>query len=222
MKLKSSVQRRATITESRKPYSASSLGFAYDALEPYIDAETMKIHYSKHYIGYLENLNKAMKGVPTKNRKTVKALLENFSSLPKTLSDTRKETIKFNAGGVDNHNVFWANIAPGGAVRPHGELLSAITASYGTLKKFKQRFSEQAGDHRGSGWCWLVKKSGGLGIVLTTDQHSPRLSGWDPILGLDVWEHAYYLKYKNDRKKYIDNFWKIVNWSDVASRFAVA
>jgi len=215
----SSVRRRV-ILESRRPYSAQSLGYSYDALEPYIDSETMKVHYSKHYVGYLEKLNKAMTGVPTKNKKTVQALLENFGTLPKTLSDTRKETIRFNAGGVDNHNIFWTNIKPGGAVRPNGELLSAINASYGREKKFKERFADQAMDHRGSGWCWLVKKSGGLGIETTDNQDSPRLRGWAPLLGLDIWEHAYYLKYKSDRKKYIENFWKIVNWSDVSARLA--
>lgn len=217
----SSVQKRKQfLSEAKKVgYTARGLGYAYAALEPYIDAETMRLHYSQHYMGYLDKLNAALpRNLSMLGRETVEKLLYNFKDLPNNISKDRLEDIKFNAGGVDNHNVFWKNIAPNGPEQPDKQLKD-ILKIFGTITQLKASFKERALAIKGSGWCWLVKKDDQLSFMATSNQDSPRLTGHTPILGLDMWEHAYYLKHKNDKEKYVDDFWKVVNWNDVWRRY---
>jgi Fe-Mn family superoxide dismutase len=199
------------------------LTFAYDALEPHIDAKTMEIHYSKHHQSYVMNLNKALVEAPPgfkgMNPHDLVKFVEKFP-----MADPLKNAIRNNAGGHVNHTMFWEMIKPGGAKEPKGELLKAIETKFSTFDAFKDQFSKAATGVFGSGWAWLTfdNKTGALAVESTPNQNSPITQLRTPLLGIDVWEHAYYLKYQNRRPEYITAFWNVVNWDDVASRHQAA
>jgi Fe-Mn family superoxide dismutase len=199
-------------------FELPKLPYAYDALEPYIDAKTMEVHYSKHHVAYTSNLNTAIQGTEYEN-KSIEEVLQNISKLP--------VAIRNNGGGFYNHNLFWTVMAPNAGGLPTGDLLSAINKYFGSLDKFKELFSSAAATRFGSGWAWLIvnnKKE--LVIGSSPNQDNPimdisELKGV-PVLGLDVWEHAYYLKYQNRRPEYISAFWSVINWEEIARRFKLA
>jgi len=194
------------------------LPFAYDALEPYIDTQTMQIHHDKHHAGYTNNLNKAVAGTAHENT-PVEQLLANLDSVPESI----RTTVRNNGGGYVNHSLFWTVMGPNAGGAPSGELASAIDAAFGSFEDFKTKFGAAAGGRFGSGWAWLVvKPNGSLDVYSTANQDSPYMQGDTPILGLDVWEHAYYLKYQNRRPEYVTNWWSVVNWDAVAKNFSAA
>lgn len=203
-----------------KMYELPALGYGFDALEPHIDAQTMEIHYGKHHAGYTRKLNKALEGSDKVNMD----LLDIFAGL----NDSEEHTaIRNNGGGYYNHQLFWDIIGPNGGGQPSGDLAAAINQSFGSYDNFANAFKEAAGGVFGSGWAWLAKDDAGKLIVThTPNQDNPIMANLVddkgmPILGLDVWEHAYYLKYKNMRKDYINAFFNIINWENVAKRFAM-
>lgn len=202
-----------------QPYRAKRLGYAYSALEPEIDAATMKEHYARHYFVYLDNLNEAMGSISLQGRETVEKLLHGIDSLPK-MSRRRLETIKFNAGGVDNHDVYWDVLNPNN--RPSRIPRVLAKALRKRFSNFRNRFLREAMSHRGSGWCWLLLENGKLQISCTENQHSPRLDNCIPLLGCDLWEHAYYLKHRSDRRSYLVDFLRAVNWNRVRERWEAA
>ena len=194
------------------------LPYAYDALEPYIDTQTMQIHHDKHHAGYTNNLNKAVAGTAHENT-PVEQLLANLDSVPESI----RTTVRNNGGGYVNHSLFWTVMGPNAGGAPSGELASAIDAAFGSFEDFKTKFGAAAGGRFGSGWAWLVvKPNGSLDVYSTANQDSPYMQGDTPILGLDVWEHAYYLKYQNRRPEYVTNWWSVVNWDAVAKNFSAA
>jgi len=195
-------------------YELPELGYAFNALEPNIDARTMEIHHDKHHAGYVAKLNAAVEGTDL-GSKTVCELISSLDSLPENI----RGAVRNNGGGHCNHSLFWKVISPGGANAPEGELATAIDASFGSFDAFKEQFAAAAATRFGSGWAWLVAdKDGNLSISSTANQDNPRMTnGGTPILGLDVWEHAYYLHYQNRRPDYIQAFWNVVNWTYVAS-----
>ncbi|MBT6268721.1 MAG: superoxide dismutase [Phycisphaerae bacterium] len=195
-------------------YELPELGYAFNALEPNIDARTMEIHHDKHHAGYVAKLNAAVEGTDL-GSKTVCELISSLDSLPENI----RGAVRNNGGGHCNHSLFWKVISPGGANAPDGELATAIDASFGSFDAFKEQFAAAAATRFGSGWAWLVAdKDGNLSICSTANQDNPRMTnGGTPILGLDVWEHAYYLHYQNRRPDYIQAFWNVVNWTYVAS-----
>jgi len=199
------------------------LGYAYDALEPYIDARTMEIHHSKHHQAYITNLNNALAGKPELEAKCICELVKNLDSVPADI----RTAVRNNGGGHVNHRFFWKVIAPGGARAPSGTLAAAIDKAYGSFDAFKEAFAKAGATRFGSGWAWLVKKADGtLTVCSTANQDCPCMGeavagcAGTPILGLDVWEHAYYLNYQNRRPDYIAAFWNVVNWDVVAEKFA--
>lgn len=197
-------------------FELKPLPYAYDALEPYIDKETMMLHHDKHEKAYVDNLNKAIAKYPELYKKGLEGILRDLNSIPQDV----RETIKNNAGGVYNHDFFWSIMSPEKGQQPSGELLKAINKDFGSLDNLKTKFNEAALGRFGSGWAWLVlNKDGTLSVISTPNQDSPISQGLKPILGIDVWEHAYYLKYQNRRKDYIDNWWNIVNWKQVENYF---
>jgi Fe-Mn family superoxide dismutase len=192
----------------------NSLPYAYDALEPYIDARTMEIHHDKHHAAYTTNLNAALAGSGYEG-KTIEAVLAELSAQP--------AAVRNNGGGYYNHNLYWEVMAPGGAKLPEGDLLKAINAAFGSFQNFKDAFTKAAITRFGSGWAWLVKQGDSLVISSTPNQDNPlmdlaEVKGF-PVLGIDVWEHAYYLNYQNRRPDYIEAFLNVVNWDEVARRF---
>ncbi|MBN2612499.1 MAG: superoxide dismutase [Bacteroidales bacterium] len=195
-------------------FELPKLDYAYDALEPHIDAKTMEIHHTKHHAAYTNNLNAALKGTEHEG-KEIEELLRNISKLP--------ASVRNNGGGFYNHNLFWKVMSPKGGGQPSGDLKNAIDRYFGSFDKFKEQFSNAAATRFGSGWAWLVVSNGELKITSTPNQDNPLMDVADvkgtPILGLDVWEHAYYLKYQNRRPEYISAFWSVVNWEEVAGRF---
>jgi Fe-Mn family superoxide dismutase len=191
------------------------LPYAYDALEPYIDARTMEIHYGKHHATYVDKLNKALEAYPDFQGKSVEELLKSLNSLP---SDIQKP-VRNHGGGHYNHSMFWTIMRKDGEGKPQGGLLQAIEKRFKTFEDFKKEFSTAAGNHFGSGWAWLISRSNSLEIITTPNQDNPLMEGIVPIMGLDVWEHAYYLKYQNRRPEYIEAWWQVVNWTEVARRF---
>ena len=191
------------------------LSYAFDALEPYIDARTMEIHHGKHHAGYVAKLNSALEGHPDLQAMKVRDLLGDIKSVPE---DIRQAVIN-NGGGHANHSLFWKVIGPGKGGKPGGELASAIDSTFGSFDAFKEAFSNQAATRFGSGWAWLGFHDGKLHVGSTANQDSPIMMGHKPILGLDVWEHAYYLNYQNRRPDYIAAFWNIVNWDKVGEKF---
>ncbi len=196
-------------------HQLAPLPYAFDALEPYIDARTMEIHHDKHHAAYLNNLNKAIEGSEWANR-PVEELLANLDSVHENI----RTTVRNNGGGYVNHNLFWQIMGPNAGGSPTGELAAAIERTFGSFDAFKEKFSTAAATRFGSGWAWLVqKKDGSLDVYSTPNQDSPLMTGDKPLLGLDVWEHAYYLKYQNRRPEYISSFWNVVNWNAVAQNF---
>jgi superoxide dismutase, Fe-Mn family len=191
------------------------LPYAYDALEPIIDTMTMQIHHGKHHATYVANLNAALEKAPELQAKSVDDLLRGLSSVPESI----RTAVRNNGGGVANHNMFWTIMAPKAGGEPSGPLADAITASFGSFEAFKGEFKKAALGRFGSGWAWLINNGGKVSIESTANQDSPLSEGKSPILTLDVWEHAYYLKYQNKRADYVDAWWSVVNWSEVAKRF---
>ncbi len=201
------------------PFQLPDLGYAYDALEPYIDARTMEIHHSKHHAGYTAKLNAALEAHPELHDRSAEELLANIDAVPESI----RTAVRNNGGGYVNHNLFWDILTPGGAGEPSGALADALNGAFGSLDAFKERFLSTAASHFGSGWGWLaVDGGGGLQVFSTLNQDSPLMQGMTPVLGVDVWEHAYYLKYQNRRPEYLDNFWSLINWDRVATRYAAA
>jgi len=203
-------------------FSLPPLPYAYTALEPNIDAQTMEIHYTKHHQTYVNNLNAALKDTPHEN-KSIEELVSGVEQLPEAL----RAPVRNNGGGHYNHSLFWTVMAPGAPTAPEGDLAKAIESDLGGLDKFKEAFTKAALTRFGSGWAWLAVDQGGkLVVESSANQDSPLMngigSGNTPILGLDVWEHAYYLKYQNRRPEYIAAFYNVVNWPEVARRYAAA
>jgi superoxide dismutase, Fe-Mn family len=197
------------------PFQLPPLGYAFDALEPYIDAKTMEIHHDKHHAAYVSNLNKALESNPDWQGREVDDLLRNLNLIPETI----RTVVRNNGGGHLNHNMFWRWLAPGGSKAPSGDVMAAISTTFGSFEQFKEQFNQAATTRFGSGWAWLVDNGGKLEIYSTANQDSPVIEGKMPVLGLDVWEHAYYLKYQNRRPEYIQAFWNVVNWDEVARSF---
>ncbi|MES2923187.1 MAG: superoxide dismutase [Verrucomicrobiota bacterium] len=204
-------------------HTLPALGYAYDALEPLIDARTMEIHHSKHHNAYITNLNAAIAGKSDLESLSSDALIGNLDAVPQDI----RTAVRNNAGGDVNHTFFWKVIAPGGAKAPSGALAAAIDKAFGSFDAFKEAFAKAGTTRFGSGWAWLCKKEdGSLAVSSTANQDNPLMgaefggSGDTPILGLDVWEHAYYLNYQNRRPDYINAFWNLVNWDAVAANYA--
>ncbi|MCB2180040.1 superoxide dismutase [bacterium] len=197
-------------------FKLMDLPYPYDALEPYIDARTMEIHHTKHHQGYTNNLNAALEKYPELQEKSARELLENLDSIPEDI----RTAVRNNGGGYKNHNIFWKVMSPDGGGEPTGKLAEAINKNFGSFEAFKEALSKAAATRFGSGWGWLCKKSdGSLVVISTPNQDSPFSQGLIPLLGLDVWEHAYYLNYQNRRADYIAAFWNVVNWKEVERRF---
>jgi len=196
-------------------FSVPDLPYPYDALEPHIDEETMRIHHDKHHQAYVDKANAALEGTEWADR-DVEDVLRNLSSLP----GDKQAAVRNNAGGHYNHTLFWQMMSPDGGGEPSGDLASAIGETFGSFDSFKEEFKNAGIARFGSGWAWLVKDNDGLAVVSTPNQDSPISDGTTPLLGVDVWEHAYYLKYQNKRPEYLDAFWNVVNWDYVAERFA--
>ena len=204
--------------EEKKPagFTLPKLPYAYDALEPSIDARTMEIHYTKHHKAYVDNLNKALAKYPDLLNQSLADLLRQITKVPETI----RQAVINNGGGDLNHTLFWQMMAPAGkGGEPGGELLKAIESDLGGLDQFRKAFTQAGLTRFGSGWAWLTYSGGKLHVISTPNQNYPYLENQEPILGLDVWEHAYYLKYQNRRADYIKNWWNVVNWNDVAERF---
>ncbi|MBA4535835.1 superoxide dismutase [Bacillus aquiflavi] len=199
-------------------FELPKLPYAYDALEPHIDKETMNIHHTKHHNTYVTNLNNALDGNASLLEKSVEDVIANLGAVP----ESARTAVRNNGGGHANHSLFWQVISPNGGGEPKGELLEAINKQFGSYESFKEEFSKAATTRFGSGWAWLVVNNGELEVTSTPNQDSPLMEGKTPILGLDVWEHAYYLKYQNRRPEYINAFWNVVNWNEVAKRYSAA
>lgn len=197
-------------------YSVPDLPYPYDALEPHIDEETMRIHHDKHHQAYVDKANGALEGTEWAD-KDVAEVLQNLSSLPAD----KQGAVRNNGGGHYNHSLFWQMMSPDGGGEPSGALAEAIDSAFGSFDAFKEEFKNAGATRFGSGWAWLVKNAdGSLAVTSTPNQDSPISDGQTPLLGVDVWEHAYYLKYQNKRPAYLDAFWNVVNWDYVASAFA--
>ncbi|QEY19377.1 superoxide dismutase [Psychrobacillus sp. AK 1817] len=199
-------------------YELPQLPYAYDALEPHIDKETMNIHHTKHHNTYVTNLNNAVAGKADLENKSVEELIANIDALPEDI----KTAVRNNGGGHANHSLFWQLLSPNGGGTPTGELAQAIDAKFGSFDAFKEEFAKAATTRFGSGWAWLSVANGELEISSTANQDSPIMEGKTPLLGLDVWEHAYYLNYQNRRPDYISSFWNVVNWNEVSKRYSAA
>ena len=197
-------------------FELPALPYDYAALEPTISSETMTLHHDKHHAAYVNNLNAAVEKAPELAGKSVEELVKNLSSVPEAV----RPAVRNNGGGHLNHTMFWNLMTPGGAKEPSGALLDAINASFGSLDEFKTKFNAAGVARFGSGWVWLVKDGGGkLSIVSTPNQDNPLTDGHTPLLGNDVWEHAYYVDYRNLRPKYLEAWWSVVNWDKVAENF---
>ncbi|WP_423407412.1 superoxide dismutase [Heyndrickxia sp. MSNUG] len=199
-------------------FELPQLPYAYDALEPHIDKETMNIHHTKHHNTYVTNLNNALEGNEELLSKTVEEVISNLDAVP----EAARTAVRNNGGGHANHTLFWQVISPNGGGEPTGELAEAINSKFGGFEGFKEEFSKAATTRFGSGWAWLAINNGELEVTSTPNQDSPLMEGKTPILGLDVWEHAYYLNYQNRRPEYIGAFWNVVNWEEVNNRYNAA
>lgn len=200
-------------------FQLPALPYAYNALEPYIDELTMQIHHDKHHATYVNNLNAALEGHADLQALDLTALLSKIDSVPESI----RTAVRNNGGGHANHTLYWEIMTPGGAKEPTGELAEAINAAFGSFENFKSEFSKAGAGRFGSGWAWLVvTKDGKLAVYSTANQDSPLLQGDTPILAMDVWEHAYYLKYQNRRPDYINAFFNVINWDKVAEKYAAA
>lgn len=195
-------------------FKLPELPYAYDALEPAIDQKTMEIHHSKHHNGYVTKLNKAVEGTELAD-KTIEDLIANLDQVPNDI----QTAVRNNGGGHLNHTLFWEALQPPAEDnQPQGDLADKIEANFGSFADFKEAFSETAAGQFGSGWAWLAEKDGQLKVIGTPNQDNPISDGWNPLLGIDVWEHAYYLNYQNRRPDYIEAFWTIINWDKVSER----
>lgn len=200
-------------------YTLPNLPYPYDALEPHIDARTMEIHHTKHHQAYITNVNKALEQQPSLAAKSVEDVVASLDTVPEAI----RTVVRNHGGGHANHSLFWTIMGPGGGGEPKGDLAAAITKAFGSVSGFKEKFTASATGVFGSGWAWLsLGKDGGLLIETTPNQDSPLSRSNRPLLGLDVWEHAYYLKYQNRRPDYITAWWNVINWSAVAERFKAA
>ena len=197
-------------------YTLPDLPYAFDALEPYIDEETMHLHHDKHHNTYVTNLNAAIEKYPELGEKTIEELVSDMDAIPSDI----QTAVRNNGGGHANHSFFWKIMAPNAGGEPTGAIKDAINETFGDFATFKEEFKKAAAGRFGSGWAWLVLEDGKLAITSTANQDSPLMECKKPVLGLDVWEHAYYLKYKNVRPDYIEAFWNVVNWDEVNKHFA--
>jgi Fe-Mn family superoxide dismutase len=194
------------------------LPYGRDALEPHIDARTMEIHHTKHHQAYIDNLNKALESQPELQKKSVEELLRGIQSVPEAI----RTAVRNHGGGHANHSLFWQVMSPDGGGNPTGALAKAIDGALGSFDSFKEKFTAAAVGRFGSGWGWLAVKGGKLEVLSTANQDSPLMDGATPLLGVDVWEHAYYLNYQNRRPDYVKAWWNVVNWEEVARRHAEA
>ncbi|MCC6415699.1 MAG: superoxide dismutase [Opitutaceae bacterium] len=199
-----------------QPFTLPPLGYDFAALEPAIDAQTMRIHHGKHHQGYINNANKALADYPQLQKFTAEQLLADLNAVPAVI----RTAVRNNVGGHVNHSLFWRVLTPHTGGEPQGALANAIVREFRSFENFQSKFAAEAGNRFGSGWAWLSVKGGVVRVHSTANQDSPLSEGWTPILGLDVWEHAYYLHYQNRRADYARAFWSIVNWDEVAARFA--
>jgi Fe-Mn family superoxide dismutase len=196
-------------------FELPQLPYAYEALEPHIDKETMNIHHSKHHNAYVTNLNNALAGNEELLSKSVEEVIANLDAVP----EAARTAVRNNGGGHANHTLFWQILSPNGGGEPTGALADAINNKFGSFESFKEEFAKAATTRFGSGWAWLAVNNGELEVTSTANQDSPLMEGKTPILGLDVWEHAYYLKFQNRRPDYISTFWNVVNWEEVSTRY---
>jgi Fe-Mn family superoxide dismutase len=196
-------------------FTLPNLPYGFDALEPHIDAQTMQIHHGKHHQAYVNNLNAAIEKAPELANKSLDELMRGINSVPESV----RTAVRNNGGGHWNHSLFWQVMGPGKGGEPKGKLADAITSAFGDFTKFKEQFAAAAGSRFGSGWAWLINDGGKLSIASTPNQDNPLMEGKNAILGVDVWEHAYYLKYRNKRPDYVAAWWNVVNWDEVAKRF---
>jgi Fe-Mn family superoxide dismutase len=202
--------------QGTQTFKLPPLPYAYNALEPHIDTKTMQFHHDKHHATYVKNLNTVLSKYPQLKSKSAEDLLRNLNSVPKDI----RTTIRNNGGGHLNHSMFWEIMSPRGGGEPKGAIAKAIQESFSSFNAFKQQFNEAGSKHFGSGWAWLVRgKDGKLQVMSTANQDSPLMEGIFPIMGNDLWEHAYYLKYQNRRADYLNAWWNVVNWNEVNKRF---
>jgi superoxide dismutase, Fe-Mn family len=199
-------------------YELPPLPYPKDALEPHIDAQTMEIHHGKHHNAYVTNVNKALAGKPELEKKSVEELISNLKAVP----DDIRNVVRNNGGGHANHSMFWKIMGPNAGGAPTGPLADDIKAAFGSVDAFKEKFEAAGAGRFGSGWAWLVVKDGKLEIMSTANQDNPLMEGIKPVLGCDVWEHAYYLKYQNRRPDYLKAWWNVVNWAEVAKYYDTA
>ena len=200
-------------------FTLPDLPYDFNALEPHIDARTMEIHHGKHHQAYIDNLNKALEKAPALKGKTIEQIVSELNSAPAEV----RPAIRNHGGGHYNHSLFWKAMSPTGGGRPTGDLLEKIDSSFGSFETFQEKFSQAAITRFGSGWGWLsVDGKGGLVVHSTPNQDSPLTEGLKPILGVDVWEHAYYLLYENRRPQYVQNFWKVISWEQVGKNLKAA
>lgn len=197
-------------------FELPSLPYAFDALEPYIDTLTMQIHHDKHHGAYVSNLNAAIEKHPELAGKSLEELVSSPNSIPEDI----RTAVRNNGGGHYNHSIFWTLMSPNGGGEPKGDLANAIASTFGSFSSFKETFEKAAVGRFGSGWAWLGMKGGKLAVISMPNQDAPLLEGLKPVLGIDVWEHAYYLKYQNRRAEYISNWWNVVNWEEAGRRFS--
>ncbi|MGI8588379.1 MAG: superoxide dismutase [Chloroflexia bacterium] len=201
------------------PFELPPLPYSFDALEPNIDARTMEIHHDKHHATYVTNLNKALEGLPELSSMSVEQLIQNLDKVP----EDKRTAVRNNGGGHANHSMFWLIMKPNGGGAPTGAIAQAINSAFGSFDAFKEKFNAAGATRFGSGWAWLTAgKNGELSVTSTPNQDSPLMDGATPILGCDVWEHAYYLKYQNKRPDYMTAWWNTVNWDEVNRRYAQA
>ena len=199
-------------------FTLPALPYPNDALAPHIDAKTMEIHHTKHHQAYINNVNKALESHPALAAKTVEALISDLASVPEEI----RTVVRNNGGGHYNHSLFWTVLGPNAGGEPKGPLADAINATFGSFAAFKEKFAAAAAGRFGSGWAWLSVDKGKLQVESSPNQDSPLMEGRTPVLGLDVWEHAYYLNYQNRRPDYIAAFWNVVNWNEVSRRYSEA
>lgn len=207
-----------TPEDSSMPFTVPPLPYSFDALEPYIDAKTMEIHHDKHHGAYVTNLNKALEGQLDLQSKSIDDLLKNLDAVPESI----RNAVRNNGGGHWNHSLFWTLMKKGGGGEPKGDLAAAIASTFGSFSAFQEKFAAAGIARFGSGWAWLIVKDGKLAIDSTPNQDTPYFLGGKVVLGLDVWEHAYYLKYQNVRPEYIKQWWNVVNWDKAAELYGAA
>lgn len=204
--------------EGHLAYQLPPLPYAFDALEPYIDARTMEIHHGKHHAAYVNNLNKALEAYPELQKWSLDDLIIKLDKVPESI----RTAVRNNGGGHWNHSMFWKIMKKGGGGEPKGEFAAAINSAFGSFAEFRSKFTQAAMGRFGSGWAWLQFQNGKLVVDSTANQDNPLTSGSKPIMGLDVWEHAYYLKYQNRRNEYVEAWWNVVNWDQISEYYAQA